>query len=77
MQEKGLATTLGTATDTGIGGLTLGGGMGRLMREYGLACDNLQSMEIVTADGKVRRASPSDDADLFWALRGGGGIALD
>jgi FAD/FMN-containing dehydrogenase len=72
-QAMGLVTTLGTATDTGIAGLTLGGGMGRLMRKYGLACDNLRSVEIVTADGKVLRAGASDNADLFWAVRGGGG----
>jgi hypothetical protein len=73
MQDVGLATTLGTATDTGIAGLTLGGGMGRLMRRHGLACDNLRSVEIVTADGKVRHASESENPDLFWAIRGGGG----
>jgi FAD/FMN-containing dehydrogenase len=72
-QAVGLVTTLGTATDTGIAGLTLGGGMGRLMRRHGLACDNLQSVEIVTADGKILHASESDNADLFWAVRGGGG----
>jgi FAD/FMN-containing dehydrogenase len=73
MQEVGLATTLGTATDTGIAGLTLGGGMGRLMRKHGLACDNLVALELVTADGKLRRVSANDEPDLFWALRGGGG----
>ncbi|HEY4211354.1 MAG TPA: FAD-binding oxidoreductase [Steroidobacteraceae bacterium] len=73
MQDVGLATTLGTATDTGIGGLTLGGGMGRLMRRHGLACDNLISVEVVTADGKILHASDSENADLFWAVRGGGG----
>jgi FAD/FMN-containing dehydrogenase len=73
MQAVGLATTMGTATDTGIAGLTLGGGMGRLMRCYGLACDNLNSVQIVTADGKVRHASASENADLFWGIRGGGG----
>ena len=51
-QAAGLATTLGTVTDTGIAGLTLGGGMGRLMRKHGLACDNLRSVDVVTADGK-------------------------
>jgi FAD/FMN-containing dehydrogenase len=69
----GLATTMGTATDTGIAGLTLGGGMGRLMRCHGLACDNLNSVQIVTADGQLRRASATENADLFWAIRGGGG----
>lgn len=73
MQAVGLATTLGTATDTGIAGLTLGGGMGRLMRKHGLACDNLESVEIVSADGKVLHASASQNPDLFWAVRGGGG----
>ena len=73
MQAVGLVTTLGTATDTGIAGLTLGGGMGRMMRRHGLSCDNLQSLEVVTADGKILRASDSENADLFWAVRGGGG----
>lgn len=72
-QAAGLVTTLGTATDTGIAGLTLGGGMGRMMRRHGLACDNLLSVEVVTADGKILRASDSENADLFWAVRGGGG----
>jgi FAD/FMN-containing dehydrogenase len=73
MQAVGLATTLGTVTDTGIAGLTLGGGVGRLVRKYGLACDNLRSVELVTADGRLRRVSPKDDPDLFWGVRGGGG----
>jgi len=73
MQDVGLTTTLGTATDTGIAGLTLGGGMGRLMRRHGLACDNLRSIEIVTADGKLLQASESENPDMFWAIRGGGG----
>jgi FAD/FMN-containing dehydrogenase len=72
-QAVGLATTLGTATDTGIAGLTLGGGIGRLMRPFGLACDNLVSAQIVTADGQLRHLSESDNPDLFWAIRGGGG----
>jgi FAD/FMN-containing dehydrogenase len=72
-QAVGLVTTLGTATDTGIAGLTLGGGMGRMMRRHGLACDNLQSVEVVTADGKIVHASATENADLFWAVRGGGG----
>jgi FAD/FMN-containing dehydrogenase len=72
-QALGLATTLGTATDTGIAGLTLGGGMGRLMRKYGLACDNLQSVELVTADGQLRHVSAHDNPELFWGVRGGGG----
>jgi FAD/FMN-containing dehydrogenase len=72
-QARGLVTTMGTATDTGIAGLTLGGGLGRLMRTFGLACDNLLSVEIVTADGKLRHASEAENPDLFWGIRGGGG----
>jgi len=72
-QEAGLVTPLGTAADTGIAGLTLGGGQGRLMRKLGLSCDNVQSFELVTADGKVRNVSASGNPDLYWALRGGGG----
>jgi FAD/FMN-containing dehydrogenase len=72
-QAVGLATTLGTATDTGIAGLTLGGGMGRLMRLHGLACDNLRSVEIVTADGQLRHVSEGENPELFWGVRGGGG----
>jgi FAD/FMN-containing dehydrogenase len=72
-QAVGLATTLGTATDTGIAGLTLGGGIGRLMRTFGLAIDNVVSAQIVTADGQLRHLSEKDNADLFWAIRGGGG----
>ena len=72
-QAVGLATTLGTATDTGIAGLTLGGGIGRLMRPFGLAIDNVVSAQIVTADGQLRHLSEQDNPDLFWAIRGGGG----
>jgi len=72
-QQHGLATTMGQISDTGIAGLTLGGGFGWLSRQFGLACDNLVSVELVTADGKVRRASPDENAELFWGLRGGGG----
>jgi len=71
--EKGLVTTAGVVSHTGVGGFTLGGGMGRLNRKYGLAIDNLRSAQIVTADGIVRRISDQDEADLFWAVRGGGG----
>ena len=72
-QALGLVTTMGTATDTGIAGLTLGGGIGRLMRTFGLAIDNLVSVDIVTADGKLRHASETENPDLFWGVRGGGG----
>ena len=69
----GLATTGGVISTTGVGGLTLGGGLGYLMRQHGLACDNVLAVEIVTADGQVRRASATENPDLFWAVRGGGG----
>jgi hypothetical protein len=72
-QKHDLATTMGQISDTGIAGLTLGGGFGWLSRQFGLACDNLISVEIVNADGKVRRASKDENPDLFWGLRGGGG----
>ncbi len=71
--EHGLITTAGVVSHTGVGGFTLGGGFGRLNRKYGLAIDNLRSAEIVTADGSVRRISDEQEADLFWAIRGGGG----
>lgn len=71
-QMFGLATNGGEVSTTGIGGFTLGGGMGLLMRAYGLTCDNLRSIEIVTADGMVRTASSLEHQDLFWAARGGG-----
>ena len=72
-QAHGLATTTGVNSDTGLIGLTLGGGIGRLGRKHGLSCDNMLSAEIVTADGQVLNASEHENADLFWGLRGGGG----
>jgi len=71
-QLFGLVTPGGEVSETGIAGLTLGGGMGVLMRAHGLSCDNLRSIEMVTADGAVRTASREEHTDLFWAARGGG-----
>ena len=70
---RGLVTTAGTVSHTGVGGLTLGGGFGRLARRFGLALDNVRAVEIVTADGTIQRANARENADLFWGVRGGGG----
>lgn len=72
-QEHGLATVLGFVSETGVAGLTLGGGFGYLARRFGWAADNLEELEIVTADGEIRTANREENPDLFWAVRGGGG----
>jgi hypothetical protein len=69
----GLVTTAGTVSHTGVGGLTLGGGFGRLGRRFGMTIDNVLEMDIVTPDGTLRRVGPDNEPDLYWALRGGGG----
>jgi FAD/FMN-containing dehydrogenase len=72
-QRYGLATVLGVVSEVGVAGLTLGGGFGYLARRFGWAVDNLEEVEIVTADGAIRTANRQENADLFWAVRGGGG----
>jgi len=72
-QAHGLATPVGINSTTGIAGLTLGGGFGWLTRKYGMTIDNLISVDLITAEGKKIRVSENDHADLFWAIRGGGG----
>ncbi len=73
---SGLASVLGECPSVGVSGFTLGGGLGRLMGEHGALCDNLLSAEIVTAEGRVLRASARENADLLWAIRGGGNFGI-
>jgi FAD/FMN-containing dehydrogenase len=72
-REHGLATVLGFVSGVGVAGLTLGGGFGYLARRFGWAVDNLEEVEMVTADGQIRTANRDENADLFWGVRGGGG----
>ncbi|HUF95370.1 MAG TPA: FAD-dependent oxidoreductase, partial [Acidimicrobiia bacterium] len=72
-QKHGLATALGFVSETGVAGLTLGGGFGYLTRQFGWTVDSLLAMEMVTADGSMMRSSRTENEDMFWALRGGGG----
>jgi FAD/FMN-containing dehydrogenase len=73
VMAQGLVTPLGTVSHTGVGGLTLGGGFGRIARKFGMAIDNLVSVDVVTADGQLRHASAGENPDLFWGVRGGSG----
>ncbi|BAS10747.1 6-hydroxy-D-nicotine oxidase [Arthrobacter sp. Hiyo4] len=74
-QEFGLAVPSGVVTHTGVAGLTLGGGIGWVMRKHGLTIDQLLSVDMVTADGELVKASENENADLFWGVRGGGGTS--
>ena len=69
----GLVTSAGTVSHTGVGGLTLGGGFGRVARRFGLSLDNVRAVDLVTADGQMRHASAEENPDLYWGVRGGGG----